>query len=281
MQFRNLSAGKGDDRSAARHDGPMTDEFMSLKIAIVSDAVPERTLMRQAASQAPVLITVTEIEAASGVATASEWLARGSFDVVFFDSRIPKLGRQELLDAIRATPGRPLAVLIGAAAMKTREVLTEGLEVDGALAKPIDKQETIGLIERCVRARLPKRVLVVDDSSTVRAVVRKVLQASRFQLDVAEANDGAAAIAAAKAQRFDFVFLDCQMPGLDGFAVLAEFRTAHPAMKVVMITGTRDVRIEDRARAEGATDFLYKPFFAKDIDAVLNRLLGLMSPKWN
>jgi FixJ family two-component response regulator len=42
-----------------------------------------------------------------------------------------------------------------------------------------------------------------------------------------------------------------------------------------MVTGTRDVRIEDRARAEGAWDFLYKTFFAKDIDAALNRLLGL------
>ena len=46
-------------------------------------------------------------------------------------------------------------------------------------------------------------------------------------------------------------------------------------MKVVMITGTRDHRIEDRARSEGAKDFLFKPFFAKDIDAVLNRLFGL------
>ena len=45
------------------------------------------------------------------------------------------------------------------------------------------------------------------------------------------------------------------MPGIDGFATLAEFKRAHPDMKVVMITGTRDVRIEDRARAEGATIF--------------------------
>ncbi len=52
-------------------------------------------------------------------------------------------------------------------------------------------------------------------------------------------------------------------------------RRAHPDMKVVMMTGTRDHRIEDRARAEGAKDFLFKPFFAKDIDAVLNRLFGL------
>jgi len=41
------------------------------------------------------------------------------------------------------------------------------------------------------------------------------------------------------------------------------------------MTGTRDHRIEDRARIEGAKDFLFKPFFAKDIDVVLNRLFGL------
>jgi FixJ family two-component response regulator len=77
------------------------------------------------------------------------------------------------------------------------------------------------------------------------------------------------------------IFLDCHMPGLDGFATLDEIRRARPDAKVVMMTGTRDVRIEDRAHAEGARDFLYKPFFAKDIDAVLNRLFGLMRPRWN
>ena len=78
-------------------------------------------------------------------------------------------------------------------------------------------------MERCIRARLPKRVLIVDDSSTVRSVVRKVLQASRFKLEAEEAADGSAAIELAKKKRFDIVFLDCQMPGLDGFATFAEF----------------------------------------------------------
>jgi FixJ family two-component response regulator len=50
---------------------------------------------------------------------------------------------------------------------------------------------------------------------------------------------------------------------------------------VVMISGTRDMRFEDRAHAEGASDFLFKPFFANDIDAVLSRLFGLMRPRWN
>ena len=57
-----------------------------------------------------------------------ELLARQNFDVVFFDSRIAKPARQELLNVIRAAPSRPLAVLIGAAMLKTREVFTDGLE---------------------------------------------------------------------------------------------------------------------------------------------------------
>jgi CheY-like chemotaxis protein len=254
------------------------DDFISLKLLIVSAAAPERELVRQAALQASIPIDVMEAEDA---AAASELLAKDAFDVAFFDSRMPKIERQAVLDDIRASRGRPLAILVGAAALKTREVLTDGLEIDGALAKPIDVQEVRDLIDICVRARLPKRVLIVDDSSTVRAVIRKVLQTTRFTFEAEEADEGGAAIAKAKHQHYDIMFLDCQMPGIDGFAALEQLNRSHPTTKVVMITGTRDVRIEDRARAAGATDFLYKPFFAKDIDAVLRRLFGLMRPRWN
>jgi CheY-like chemotaxis protein len=265
--------------AVAWHDGWMNDDFFSLKILIVSEAAPERELVRQAAAQASIPIEVSQLEAVGDPITTSEMLARESYDVVFFDSRLPKQGRQELLDALRAAPSRPLGILIGPAPIKTREVLTDGLEVDSTLAKPLDVQEVRDLIGRCIHARLPKRVLIVDDSSTVRSVIRKVLQASRFKLEAEEAEDGSVAIVLVKKRRFDIVFLDCQMPVIDGFTALAEFRRTHPDMKVVMITGTRDVRIEDRARAEGAKDFLYKPFFAKDIDAVLNRLLSLGAPR--
>jgi CheY-like chemotaxis protein len=256
----------------------MDDDFFSLKMLIVSEAAAERQLLRQAAAQISIPTDVSELEAVGDPKAIGELLKRESYDVVFFDSRGPKQERQELLNAIRAAPSRPLAILVGPAALKTREVITDGLEIDSALAKPINLQETRDLLDRCIRARLPRRVLIVDDSSTVRSVIRKVLQASRFRLEAEEAEDGSVAIALAKKQRFDIVFLDCQMPVLDGFAALDEFKRAHPDMQVVMMTGTRDVRIEDRARAAGAKDFLYKPFFAKDINAVLNRLFGLALP---
>ena len=253
----------------------MTDDFISMKLLIVSEAAPERELLRRASAEASIPVDASELDAPGDPIATSELLARQNFDVVFFDSRIAKPARQELLNAIRAAPSHPLAVLIAPAAIKTREVFTDGLEVDSALAKPMDLQETRDLIACCIRARLPQRVLVVDDSSTVRSVVRKVLQASRCKLEAEEAADGSAAIELAKKQRFDIVFLDCQMPGLDGFATLNILRRTHPDLKVVMMTGTKDHRMEDRARTEGAKDFLFKPFFAKDIDAVLNRLFGL------
>jgi CheY-like chemotaxis protein len=253
----------------------MSDDFISMKLLIVSEAAPERDLLRRASAEASIPVDATELDTPGDPVAMSELLARQNFDVVFFDSRIAKPARQELLNAIRAAPSLPLAVLIAPAAIKTREVFTEGLEVDSALAKPMDLQETRDLIDCCIRARLPQRVLIVDDSSTVRSVVRKVLQASRCKLEAEEAADGTVAIELAKKQRFDIVFLDCQMPGIDGFETLSILRRTQPDLKVVMMTGTKDHRLEDRARTEGAKDFLFKPFFAKDIDAVLNRMFGL------
>jgi CheY-like chemotaxis protein len=224
---------------------------------------------------------VAEIDVTADAAAMSNSLARGGHDVVFFDSRIAKASRQMLLNGLRESPSRPLAIFVGAAEIKTRGVLTDGLDVDGTLAKPIDLKEAHELIEHCIRARLPKRVLIVDDSSIVRSVIRKVLKTSRFRLEAEEAADGSVAINMVKTRRYDIVFLDCQMPVVDGFAALLEFQRAQPDIQVVMITGSRDFRIEDRARASGAKDFLYKPFFADDINAVLNRLFGLMRPRWN
>lgn len=263
-----------------RHKGLMIDDFLTLKMLIVSDAAAEREAVRRVAVEAPIPIEVTEAEASAKLDAITDLLT-APFDVVLFDSRLSRADRQTLLDTIRAAQSRPLAVLVGAAEMKTREVLTDGLEIDGTLAKPIDATETRALIDNCCRARLPRRVLIVDDSSTVRSVIRKVFQASRYKLEAEEADEGGAAIALSSKRRFDIVFLDCHMPGVDGFETLAQFRRSHPDTKIVMITGTRDFRIEDRAHAEGAIDFLYKPFFAKDIDAVLNRVFGLMRPRWN
>jgi CheY-like chemotaxis protein len=118
-------------------------------------------------------------------------------------------------------------------------------------------------------------VLVVDDSGTMRSIVRKILSGSRYALEVSEAEEGIAALVQVKTGNFDMVLLDYNMPGLNGLETLAEIKRESPRIAVVMMTSTVDDAIADRARAAGAAAFLKKPFFPKDIDAVLERFYGL------
>ena len=128
-----------------------------------------------------------------------------------------------------------------------------GLDVDGTLAKPIERQEARKLIENCIAVRLPKRVLVVDDSAAVRSVIQKVLKASRFRIDADEADGHASAVEQAQARRFDVVILDCHMSGMDGFETLAELRSKSvPMPRILMITEKQDSAMAERARGEGA-----------------------------
>ena len=70
----------------------MRDDIHSLKILIVSDAAPERELVRQAALQASVPIDMAELDALGERAATIELLAKQNYDVVLFDSRLPKAG---------------------------------------------------------------------------------------------------------------------------------------------------------------------------------------------
>jgi len=125
--------------------------------------------------------------------------------------------------------------------------------------------------------RLPSRVLVVDDSATMRSIVRKLLSASRFRLEIAEAEDGIQALKQMGAGRFDFVVLDYNMPGLNGVETLSEIKRQYPRVGVVMMSSAQDEGVAERARAAGAAAFLRKPFYASDIDAVLHSVYGLQT----
>jgi CheY-like chemotaxis protein len=105
--------------------------------------------------------------------------------------------------------------------------------------------------------------------------VRKIMRASRFLLETEETDEGASALELLRGGQFDIVFLDCYMPGIDGFAALREIQRHHPRVDTVMMTGKQDLGLAERARSGGAKGFLFKPFFPKDIDAVLHGLFGL------
>ena len=117
------------------------------------------------------------------------------------------------------------------------------------------------------------RILVVDDSPSVRALVRDVLELEGHVVRVAE--DGYAALRAVAAERPDGVVLDVVMPGMDGHEVLARLRAMAGGLElpVVMLTASADDATAWRGWAGGVDLLLGKPF---DPDELLRSLEGLV-----
>jgi len=105
----------------------------------------------------------------------------------------------------------------------------------------------------------------------MRAIVRKILSASRFTLDISEAEEGISAIKKL-GDRYDVVLLDYNMPGFNGFETLTQIKRMAPGTAVIMMTANEDDAIGGRAREAGAAAYLKKPFYPADIDAVLDRI---------
>lgn len=108
-------------------------------------------------------------------------------------------------------------------------------------------------------AELNRRVLVVDDSRSVRMIARLAIE--QLGLDVTEADSGHQALRRFEDDEIGLVLLDVGLPDLDGYAV-AEAIRAHPRgqeVPIVMLTGRGDLESIERAFAVGATDFASKP----------------------
>jgi CheY-like chemotaxis protein len=129
-----------------------------------------------------------------------------------------------------------------------------------------------------MRSRRPTRVLIVDDSPTMRGIVRKILSASIFPLELADSNDSLKALQQLRQGHFDIVLLDYNMPVLDGFEMLSELRRLQSDVAVVIMSATDNSAVAARAQLAGAAAFLKKPFFPADVDAVLHRLYQIDAP---
>ena len=106
---------------------------------------------------------------------------------------------------------------------------------------------------------MPK-ILIADDQSAMRQLVRMTLETGRFE--ILEAGDGPAALDVARREVPDLVFLDWTMPGMAGVDVCRELRgdARTASIPVVMLTARTQEFDRAAAREAGASDYMTKPF---------------------
>jgi two-component system, OmpR family, phosphate regulon response regulator PhoB len=118
------------------------------------------------------------------------------------------------------------------------------------------------------------RVLIVEDQTDIRKLIRMTLEFEDFEIH--EASDGAFGLSMARAIKPDIVLLDVMMPGeMDGLQVCQQIKldpaTRH--MKVVLLTARGQARDREAGQQAGADEYLVKPFSPLQLIETIERLL--------
>jgi two-component system chemotaxis response regulator CheY len=116
------------------------------------------------------------------------------------------------------------------------------------------------------------RILTVDDSRTMRDMLRMALVRAGF--NVVEAVDGEDGLAVLALNGADVIITDINMPKLDGFGFIEKVREddAHRATPILVLTTESDPAKKNRARAAGATGWIVKPFHPEKLVEAIRRV---------
>jgi CheY-like chemotaxis protein len=140
------------------------------------------------------------------------------------------------------------------------------------------KQEANAIAERRQKKRINAaqgtRVLIIDDSTTILAMLGRMLRQNEYE--VLEAEDAEKGLELAHAKLPAIIFLDIVLPGMSGFTALRHLRH-DPRTKnvpIIMISGNEQATEQFYVQRIGADDFMKKPFSRAELFTRIEKLLG-------
>lgn len=259
---------------------------MSKKILVIDDQEIERTALRTIlAAEADWAVT----EAAGGDAAIDLLCSGLRPQLCLVDLRMPQGDGVEFLRRVRRDPDlRHLKVLI-ASGSRERDTIVElaKLGIEGYLLKPFDPERTLATL-RPILAALPdpdaapavlrnllaKHAVIIDDDPVARTALAAIIK-SEPHWTVTEFGEGRPALDPLRsAEPPHLLFLDLNLPDVDGVTLLEELRSESPGnvQRVVVTSGSRDVeKIRSLARLRIDT-YLLKPVDAAKVHAALRAI---------
>jgi signal transduction histidine kinase/DNA-binding NarL/FixJ family response regulator len=187
-------------------------------------------------------------------------------------TRVVLMGRNpEALAATRLD--FPLASIVRKPILRPEVLLAALKATSASSAGPASASAPVADAGAGAKPAFPQgpHVLVVDDDTISRSVSSQRLE--RLGCVVETAESGAEAVELARRNRFELIFMDCQMPEMDGFATTEKIRAAagSKAPPIVALTANISERDRERCFAAGMCDFISKPVTKAELARVLKR----------
>ncbi len=124
---------------------------------------------------------------------------------------------------------------------------------------------------------MERTIAVIDDSNTIRAILRKALAMSDIGAkEVLEADNGLDGLELIKRSkdRLNLIVMDLKMPKMDGIAMLTELKSAGiQNIPILVLSSTADQQMQAKCMGLGASAFLKKPFSHEDFKGALDKVL--------
>ena len=264
---------------------PGTDRFDGLRVLVVDDNATNRSIL-----QAQLVEWGMRVDPAANAADALTALHRASgsdapYDLALLDLHMPDVDGLELTRRIREVPSlRSTRLMLLTSGLADAEVASRS-GIAAVLTKPVRqtrlREALVGVLagptapEAPVAAPAPiftdsrPLVLVAEDHPVNQLVIRKLLEQEGVEVEVAD--DGEQALRRIGARSFAAVFMDCQMPVLDGYDATRRLRATESGAPLPVIALTANAMKGDRERCleAGMDDYLSKPIRPDELQRVL------------
>jgi len=206
-------------------------------------------------------------------------------DIICLDQSMPGADIPHFLRDLQTTDPEIAAIIMSADPATHSKAVEAGAA--GFLAKPFSQVKVIEELTRVDQARRllheirvrptdtcrGLRVVLADDSSTLRQLLKTILEGMGAEI-VGEANDGQQAVIMAAQQQPDLICLDVEMPTMSGIDALARIHAEHPGIKAVMVTSRADRSTVMRAISLGACGYILKPYKPDQVETTLRKVVG-------
>jgi signal transduction histidine kinase/DNA-binding response OmpR family regulator len=264
-----------------------------VRILVVDHNTRSRDLLVEAlnGSAGGAIGTATAADALSMLQSAA--LRQAAFHAVIIDANLPDVDGYALVERMRRASTSPAAMILMLRTDRHREQVARcaSLSIDHYLVKPIRiaqlRSTVLQALGTCApqessiptlttpRENRPLDILVAEDNLVNQKVITRLLSKRGHQVTVV--GNGLEAVDAVRKRSFDLVFMDVQMPELDGLEATRRIRSMQSAarqspVRIVALTAHAMKSDRDQCLAAGMSDYLSKPIVPAELDAILTQL---------
>jgi len=276
----------------------LPDQVERLKTLVVDDNATNRLILRETLGKWGLSITEAE-SGQQGLAILDK--ARESndpFQLVLLDCRMPEIDGFQVAEQIQQTPGfSGLTVMMFTSDNRSGDIArAKAMGVNSYLIKPVKISDlkktildTVGKIKTSPKKRVPvlepdahkdlapKKILLVEDSRDNRLLIQAYLKKTPHQVDIAE--NGQIAVDKFTAQKYDLVFMDMQMPVMDGYTATQKIRAWEKDNKIertpiIALTAHALEEDEQSSLDAGCTAHMTKPIKKTMLLEIINKFVS-------